>query len=361
MFILTLTILICVLYIIVIGIAFAGLLKRNKFEKSSTEIQKISVIIPFKNEEKNLHYIADDLTKQVLSLQFFEVIFVDDNSTDKSLKILEKFTGRNSNFRIEKNSGFGKKSAIITGIQKSTGDVIVTTDADCRLNRNWLLTIYNFFCHNDAEMLIMPVVYQETKKLFTFENFQALEFLSLSATTAGFAKLKLPIMCNGANLAYTKQAFFRFKDALNMKLESGDDTFLMFKIKKYDKNKIAYLQDENLIVRTKASKTLHQFFNQRIRWSSKTKYYDDLFVKIVGIAVLSVNFWILFLLFGLNFRLFIVLFISKSLLNFILLFKFSKFTKQGKLLWFFLPMEFIYPFYIVMTTVCSFFCKYKWK
>jgi len=356
------SILISVFYLFLILFAIRGIVKNEKLsiDKSLNKNFFLSVIIPFKNEKNNLKFICQDIGNQHIKKNNYEIIFVDDYSEDNSVEIIKKSL-KDIPYRILKNNGSGKKAAITTGVSNAKGEIIITTDADCRLPEKWLSTIVDFFRHTDFDMCIMPVVFKETHKIFSFTNFQALEFLSLAASTAGYTGIKSPIMCNGANLAYKKSAFLKYQDALFSKVESGDDTFLMFKIKKEDQHKIAYLQSKKVIVKTKASENFKEFVNQRIRWTSKTKYYDDAFTKVVGIGVLLINLLIITLLFLGEFKLLLISFLAKSSADFAILWKFSKFTNQQRLMWLFLPLSIIYPFYILATIFCSFFCKYKWK
>src|SRR5205085_4199561 len=98
-----------------------------------------------------------------------------------------------------------KKAAIQTGILQSTGELLITTDGDCMMDKNWLATIVSCYELHHPKMIAAPVLLTATN---FFGRMQQLEFLSLIAITASAIKACKPLMCNGANLAYTKEIFF---------------------------------------------------------------------------------------------------------------------------------------------------------
>ena len=167
-----------------------------------------------------------------------------------------------------------KKKAIETGIQLSKGELIVTIDADCITHPEWLSTIAAFYKKHQPEMIVMPVSIQPTQSFI--QLFQSVDFMSLQGITGAAVERNLHGMCNGANLAYTKKAFFEvggFKGIDD--IASGDDMLLMQKIAAKNKNAVKYLKSEKVIVETLPVDTIGEFFQQRIRWASKADQYHD--------------------------------------------------------------------------------------
>ncbi|MEA3451434.1 MAG: glycosyltransferase, partial [Bacteroidota bacterium] len=279
-------------YFFFVGLLTFGWLKLKSYKKNNNKnnnSSKTSIIIAFRNEEKNLPFIVEDIANQNYPKNYFEVIFVNDHSEDNSVKILEELIKEKNNFRIlELNNYKGKKQALKHGINNSTGDLIVTTDADCRMQKKWLSTICNYYSSIDAKMIVCPVLYTTKKPLLSFGNFQALEFLSLTASTIGSIGINKPLMCNGANLAFEKKTFQKFSNPTKEEIPSGDDTFLLFNINKKYHRKVKYLKNKHAIVTTKPAKNLSVFFNQRIRWASKTKYYKQFFVLFSGFVTITI-------------------------------------------------------------------------
>jgi len=120
---------------------------------------------------------------------------------------------------------------------------------------------------------------------------QHLEFLSLVASGAASVNSGFPVMCNGANLIYEKKAFDEVNgfDA-NENYASGDDVFLLLKMKKhFGKRSISVLNKPKAIVYTEAKKTLSELTHQRLRWASKTKGYRDFAILFVAAIVFGFN------------------------------------------------------------------------
>jgi len=117
-------------------------------------------------------------------------------------------------------------------------------------------------------------------------------FSGLMAATAGSCKMGFPLMCNGANLAFERKAYLETRDSDDdLRYPSGDDLFLMMKIrKKYGARSVKYLFAEEAVVVTKAKKTLQEFFSQRLRWVSKSRGYTDPIVMAVAIVTWLFNF-----------------------------------------------------------------------
>jgi len=333
---------------------------------------RVSVIVPARDEEANILQVLRDLAAQDYPPSLFEVIVVDDHSTDRTCGVVEDFVATVPGLSIrllklseENPSGAYKKKAISRAILISTGELIVTTDADCRIPPRWLGNLCGCYEQHRPKMIIGPVFYHREKSWF--EKMQSVEFLSLIGVTAGAVKAGRPIMCNGANLAYTREAFmavggFRQDDTFS----SGDDVFLLLKIrKKYGSSAVAFIRNPEAAVFTEAKKSLRDFFDQRTRWASKNRGYqwNILFVSA------TVYFMNLLLMAGLaasafvpGLFLFLVLFYAlKILTDLPLLAGVLRFAGRGRLLLYAFPLLVLYPPYIVVTGAAGIVGGYKWK
>ena len=348
-----------------------GFLKIKTFKNikpetyTTTEIM-LSVIIPVRNEADNLISVILSLKAQLLEQKYFEVIFVNDNSTDSSLDIINKEIKGKKNFKIInlKKHEQGKKQAIKRGIEVSQGNYIVTSDADCTYNVAWLLTIFNYLQNKNPDMLIAPV--EMTANSF-FQKLQALEFSSLIGSTIGAVGIGRPIMCNGANLIYKKKIYQKINDALNIKEASGDDIFLLHAVKKNKDMQIRFLKSKKAIVKTSAESSLKAFVNQRIRWSSKSKSYKDIDTIIVALLVLAINlattFVIIFTIFDVTTVHALIIFLSlKVIPDFLLLFLTTKFFNRLKLMILLPVVNLFYFLYIILIGVAGIVnLKIVWK
>ncbi len=326
---------------------------------------KISVIIAARNEEENIGNLLASLQQQTYRADLFEVIVVDDHSTDDTVKVVEQFSSVKLVQLKEDNINSYKKKAIETGIAAAKGELIVTSDADCIPPNEWLQTIASFKKENDSVFVAAPVVLNCNSSIV--QIFQAMDFMVLQGITGASVHKNIHSMCNGANLAYERKLFYDVNGFAGIdNIASGDDMLLMHKIWKQQPGKVHYLKSKDAIVSTRAMTTWKAFFNQRIRWASKAKNYDDKRIIAVLLLVYLFNltfagllvggfwfhdYWIYFLgLWGAKTLVEIPFFISVA----------DFFNKQWAVKFFF----FFQPLHILYTIISGLFGqlgKYEWK
>ncbi|MBI9042604.1 glycosyltransferase [Lutibacter sp.] len=340
--------------------------KNIKFIPKNT----FSIVIAFKNEVENLPNLLQSISKINYPANLFEILLVNDNSIDGFEKIITNFINQNPQLPIvllnnKRISNSPKKDAISTGIQNSTFDWIVSTDADCEVPINWLQN-FNQVIEEKKPFLISAPVSFNNKNSFLF-HFQNLNFISLIGSTIGGFGIKKPFMCNGANLCYSKKIFIELNGfAGNENIASGDDIFLLEKMTEKYPIKTHFLKSEDAIVLTNSEKTWKQFLNQQIRWASKSTSYKNNFAKFVGITVFAENLLVLLtitmaLLNPLYWKIGFIIFIQKTLFDFILINKTAQFLKNKKSLKYFPIISLLYPFFIIFIAVITNFKKYEWK
>ncbi|MEO8412255.1 MAG: glycosyltransferase [Ginsengibacter sp.] len=338
----------------------------------------ISVIIAARNEEKNIGNCIASINKQTYPENLFEVIIVDDNSSDATVAVARSFVQNNTriinlnDFTANDTINSYKKKAVETAIGLAKGKVIITTDADCIVQPGWLETMAAYYEESGAVFIAAPVVYDDPtpedsifKKLLKI--FQSLDFMTLQGITGASVYKKLHNMCNGANLAYEKNAFSKVGgfEGINA-MASGDDMLLMHKIQKEYPRGIRYLKSPGVIVRTQPAETVYEFMNQRIRWASKADKYPDPKITVVLVLVYLLNAWIFFIalysFFSLRiFFLCLFLLIAKILVELFFLFPVARFFGKQQLLWWFIPAQ---PLHIIYTLIAGWlgkFGSYKWK
>lgn len=319
----------------------------------------VSVIISARNEEKNIPQLLNDLELQ--TYKNFEVIVVDDHSGDNSIAAVKSL---NLPFvTCYRNNGEGKKKAITTGIEVSKGDIIVTTDADCRVPIRWLESIVTYF--GDPKLMLLSGGVRMEEKQNLFSKMQQVEFASLVGSGAATAGLKIPTMCNGANLAYRKEAFQSVKGFEgNLNIASGDDEFLMRKILKHYPNSIQFLADANAVVQTKPQPSLSSFFAQRLRWAGKWKFNTSVYTLLLAFFVFAFQVIIVFSwvkLMASGTQVIGLLLILKIMLEAWVLILFCRFL-QIKWDWgAYLLLQIIYPVYVVAVALGANFLTYEWK
>jgi cellulose synthase/poly-beta-1,6-N-acetylglucosamine synthase-like glycosyltransferase len=326
---------------------------------------KISVIIPARNEEQNIGPLLLALQQQTYPKELLEVIVVNDHSTDKTAIIVGQFPAIKLLQPEDNDINSYKKKAIETGIAAATGTLIVTTDADCLPSKEWLQTIVLFKEEKNAVFITAPVVFGNDSSLL--QIFQALDFLTLQGITGASVYKNIHSMCNGANLAYEKNVFDEVKGFAGIDhIASGDDMLLMHKIWKKYPQQVHYLKSKEAIVATQPMKTWKSFFNQRIRWASKAKQYNDKRILAVLLLVYLFNLFFAVLLvagfFNHSYWLYLAgLWIAKTMIEFSFVNSVAAFFGKQSLMKYFFFFQPLHIAYTIISGLLGQFGKYEWK
>lgn len=276
----------------------------NTFLKHPTIVAEnllpdVSVIIPFRNEANNIENLIIQLSKLDYPTEKLSFIFVDDNSEDQShfnfSNIKLKFP-----FKVLCSNGIGKKAALQTGVEIANTNWIVTTDADILCEADWLKKLFSVDNLNDQIMIcgVVMITPSNNQNQFVYD-FQKLEFSMLQAAGAASLHLGNPLLNSGANLAFQKMYWEKIGGyKSHAHIASGDDTFLMLEFSKVFNSGV--IQNTDALIRTNPVDSWKSLYAQRVRWSSKTKYYKDRYIKLVGILILLASLPLPFMLFCLD-------------------------------------------------------------
>ncbi|RDK88885.1 glycosyltransferase [Marinirhabdus gelatinilytica] len=333
---------------------------------------KFSIVIPFRNEAENLSALARSLQQLHYPTSHFELIFVNDASEDNSEDIIiQHLKGSSIDFQILQNTPnqlSPKKTAITKAISIAKHPWIVTTDADCEVPTHWLRILNDFILKTEPVCVAMPVDYTTNNSFLHL--YQQLDNWSLQAVTVGSFGLGAMLLSNGANFAYTKDTFKSVNGFEgNLHIASGDDMFLLEKLKRRFPEKIGYLKSRNAVVTTKPVETWKQLISQRIRWASKTAKQNSAATKALGLLVFVVN-----ILIPLSILLTIfcpqhsnavgALLLYKFCIDFLLLWKSAQFFRKRFPFFSFLSLlgsMFVYPIVTILVVISSFWGRYVWK
>ncbi len=309
----------------------------------------VTVITACRNEAGSVGNLIDRLLHQDYPSDLTEFIIVDDNSTDDTFSIVSGFS-EVKNLKLLRNAGKGKKAAIKTGVDASTGQLIATTDADCLMGPGWLSAIESFYYAFRPDLIICPVALESGPGIAG--KFQELEFLSLQGVTAGTAAGRNSTMCNGANLAFTKDTWLRNMKNLRFEIPSGDDIFLLHSLKAEKGSKIMWLESTDALVNTPPAKSISDFLRQRKRWISKGGSYSDKFtitLSIVTFVTILAELSALAAAFFISefIWVFAAIIAIKSVPDFLILSNTTgRYSKRSLMKWFF-PSQLVYPFYVI--------------
>ena len=329
---------------------------------------KVTILIAARDEEERVRYTIEDIIAQDYPRHLVEVIIVDDHSTDNTANIIRSYAADGitlMQLKEDKALNSYKKKAITEAIASSSGDLMVATDADCRMGTNWLSTIVDYYETQNPVMISSPVTYFEERSLF--EILQTLEFSYLIGIGAAFVGNGRASTCNGANLAYRKDIFYEvggFKGIDD--LASGDDELLLQKVAVVYPNRIGFLKNSEAIVYTHAKHTLREFLQQRRRWASKSTRYKDKWVVALAVCIWLFNLSLL-LNAALSFyaapflKIFLVQFFLKYLFEVAFLLPIMSFFKRAGLVGLLIILSPIHIIYFVYVGLIGNTRKYSWK
>ncbi len=346
---------------------------RTFIPSKNTSVTKFSVIIPARNEALNIEQCLLTVLNQQYPVELFEVIVVDDFSTDDTSAVVQRLQQQYPNLQLlqlsqmvyEKQLNSYKKKAIELAIKRATGDWIVTTDADCFVTDQWLFNYDNFIQLNKPVFIAAPVKFINSGSFVSI--FQCLDFMSLQGITAASVHQGIHSMCNGANLAYSKIVFNEvdgFKGIDN--IASGDDMLLMHKVYLKYPDRVQYLHAPSSVVQTLPMATWKDFLNQRIRWASKADKFKDkrIFAVLAFIYFFNLSFFSLPFLAIWHIETWWylpVMLAAKTIIELRFMLPVAKFFKAEKMLWWFPIMQPVHIIYTVTAGWLGEFGNYSWK
>jgi len=322
---------------------------------------RFSIVIPFRNEAKNLNPLLQSISKLNYPEDYFEIILIDDASTDSSIDIIQKWKKFIPNLHILQSirkSNSPKKDALLLGIKHAKHPWIVTTDADCMVPNKWLY-YYNTVIHQKNALLICGPIKLKAKKNI-LHQYQVLDTLSLIGITMGSFGLEKPLMCNAANMGFHKKTFLNIQKYNTQKTTSGDDIFTLENFTKHFPNQTHYLNNAKALVTTKPENTLKQVIHQRVRWAAKSTQYQNWRTKLLGFIVLLTQLSCITLpFFNINYGL--LFWTIKISIDAVLLYICAFKLRQKINPFIFIPMAIVYPFVNGFIGVKALFGGYTWK
>jgi poly-beta-1,6-N-acetyl-D-glucosamine synthase len=332
--------------------------KHKKFEESEQDSKLLTVIIPFRNEEANLPSLIKSIQAQAVLPH--EILFIDDHSLDKGKELLaSEFLGKTYVSIISlPDSVEGKKGAIDFGVKLSTGDYCLTLDADVEFDKKFFRCMLKKM---NADMTIGAVIMKSDSFLSRLFSFEYMLFNAFNFSFSSF----FVNSASGANLLFSKEKYFAVNSLpQHSAISSGDDYFLLRDFQHHSASIILNNHSDNAVY-TKSVGGWKDYFNQRIRWLSKTKTALNWKELVVGLAlvVYLIGSFVLaiYLFYHNNFTLFYVLICMRFLID---LFVYSNYAARLGILKLFViyPVFFVlYPFLLSAVVFGTFFYRPKWK
>ena len=330
----------------------------------------VSILIAARNESAGIRATLDSVLAQDYAGKW-EVWVADDRSDDDTPKILEEYAAKNPRLHIltirEIPEGVSpKKHALSQLIDACDGEILCLTDADCIVKPTWVSGIVREFEPGIELVAGHSYIPTEPGKSKVIVCMQAVETLIYRvAGTAGLA-MHLPLTSTGNNLAYRK-SFFKSVHGFDnvLKIQSGDDDLLMQKLAADRPWAMRYCIAESTFVTTSGKETLHELWEQRKRWASKTIYYTPKIVFVLSMVFLFlVMQCVTAVLAPFSFEILIaalVAFVAKCIGDLVLILRGLRVFRQEHLLKWCIPVEFIHAPFTVLAVLFGLFGRFKWK
>lgn len=358
-----------VLYTLLLAImAYRPLFSKHSVSCETKHLQPVSIIICARNEERSIVACIESILQQDYPHDLMEVIVVNDASDDRTGTIAKELLVKSGITAkvITNPTRKGKKASLVFAIQHATCKLIVTRDADTAApSPMWLQLMVSPLIEQPLTLVAGPVTLKPNSGLLW--ALQAIEQNILTMVGGGSIQLKLPFLCSGANMAFSKKLFDltgQFKSHFH--LESGDDVFFLNDVKKTKSARITFLNNPAALVYTSAMANFKTLLNQKARWASKTKYNRNLTNLSVAILTATINAaWLVVLIYGWLYpeknNWLMVFLAGKIVSDILLLIPSLVFTRNWSLLLPAFTVGFIYPVYACVVGVYALLRRPSWR
>ena len=322
----------------------------------------VSIIVPAKNEAENISKCINSLSAQNYPKDKYEIIAVNDGSDDQTKNILEEHAIKSpliNLINIEPKFSLGKLNAIDEGILKSKGEIIITTDADVWMRKNWIKSMVKDFDLKTG-MIVGLAIEKLNNKLIT--AFQTLDACVIRIVSASLIEMKMPITCQGANLAFKKDVYFEVRDrVLSLAKKYGNREWLMQEIDLATKWNIKAQCTRDSIVSTNSPINWLGLINQRARWASTGKQYSKKIIRIYLLLIYlsMLNFLLIPFLF--NLKLVSIFWLIKFIIDILVAFSIIKILEMPRLAVAFPIVFILQPLIVVFSGFLGSFNLYRWK
>jgi len=336
---------------------------RTKKKSSYTNTKQASIIICGRNEELRISPLLESLERIDYPIENYEVILVDDSSTDNTQQIMQSFVEKHQNWRYlrhdkSRKAYKGKKGALDFGIQNSQFDIIIATDADCIVQPDWLKSMLSYF---DGNVAMVQGYSPVTNRQDSLSIYQQFDTLAEGVTAASSMYFDNPTHANARNFAFRKSVYNEVGGFSKIShVDTGDDFYLAKLINKETDYKFCYNPDEEAFIFTDEVENLKDYWHQQLRRNSKGFDLNWQFLVLGGWLIVF-HLLLAYLIISNQFQLFGILIGGKFLTEFSpVLFGAIKFNEK-RVLWYFPILWFIYPILFFSSQILGSMKIYKWK
>lgn len=341
-----------------------GLHNSLTLKKNSGNLPFVSVIVAGRNESANIGKCVESLKKIIYPDEKIEILIVDDHSTDDTLQIMNETAAGDPRFRIiqsrEGSTGNlkGKANAIDTAIELCKGEVIVSTDADCIVQPEWVKETVKYYSKDTG----MVCGFTEIKTDNTlFSKLQSLDWMYLLTLASSSAGIKMILSCLGNNLSFAKKAYERTGGYSSIDFSVTEDLALMRKIDAVKDLEVLYPVDDKCLVTTYPCQDLKELFSQKRRWF-KGGIGINFLGYIIGFELYAVNIAVVSGWTFLNYKTYLFIVFVKVISELMLLSKTLSIFKMTRLYKYYPAFILYFAFYGLILPFSFLFSKnIRWK
>jgi cellulose synthase/poly-beta-1,6-N-acetylglucosamine synthase-like glycosyltransferase len=337
---------------------------------SNRQVNSITVIVPARNEERNIEHCLTSLMLQSYPKDKLSIIVIDDQSTDRTSEIVRSLIDRSPfpitllQSDITSTIRSPKIRAMSLGIQHSLSDIILTTDADCTVRPEWVSTINSYFEEGVGIVTGVTVYTQRFDRSPMFYGIQFLDFISYTAIAASAIGMGRVLVSNGSNMAFRIHAFDESGgfDTL-AHINTGDDSLLAQKIVANGRWKARFAFDDHAVVRTHPVSSWSEVFHQRMRWVGQTAYYPQYMMFFM------ISMFIMYLLLAVSIPLSFMygtlipwgVVVGVFFIDYLFMRKFTLLTNTADAMRYFFPTALIHIPFVLISTIGGYFFSFRWK
>ena len=344
---------------------------RTQDSPSGSHLPVLSIVISARNEENNLPRLLPCLFAQDYPHEKLEIVIVDDRSEDSSWEFLQRAAGEHGNLKIllvtDLLPDFApKKRALELAIRSARGEIILLTDADCTPPQTWARAMVGWYEDGVAGVVGYSPYRFERGQQGLIEGMLALDYFSIFAVAAASAGLGGAVTASGTNLSYRKQTFLDVGGFESIKQWiSGDDDLFVHEVARRKMGKFVFALDPMAYVPAAAPTSWRQFWNQRIRYASKSLQYGPSMtlgllafyllnlglIVGIGLSVRDPSLWLSIA----------ALWVAKAMFEMTFLSNAAGLFHEERLLSHFIPTALLHPLYISLFGLLGLFVNFRWK
>ena len=279
-----------VLFYVILNIGWYGT-QQKSLTKSESKIkcEDLTVLIPFRNEQENLSILLKNINELKKAPRRF--IFIDDHSDDNWKGSFENQNNISIDVYSLGKDKKGKKEAIWEGVKRTETKYVLCWDADVYFKADYFFELQGL---QPADLIILPVHFKSNNLV---QALGEIDFYLANFVNQASAYWLRPVMCNGANLLFSKSTYLEVNNLKeHQHILSGDDMFLLRQMIK-NKKTVYCAPTKTCTISTQSQKSFSSYLNQRMRWLGKSLYINDALLNFWAIVqfVYSIGFFSCFI------------------------------------------------------------------